>query len=72
LALLSATSIAFCGCSLGNKTAFEISSLADLKALYTSSEQGETFEGKTIILKDDLCLTDSETVAGGNYCLGIN
>lgn len=63
--MLSATFIVFCGCSLSNKTAFEISSLADLKALHTSSEQGETFEGKTIILKDDLYLTDGETVAGG-------
>ena len=68
LALLSATSIAFCGCSLGDKTAakrtnpadFEVSSLADLNALHTSSEQGETCEGKTIILKNDLDLTDGE------------
>ena len=63
LALLSAVSIVFCSCSLGNKTTFEISSLTDLKALHTSSEQGETFEGKTIVLKDDLYLTDGEKVA---------
>ncbi|MGN1034804.1 MAG: hypothetical protein ACI4PK_04400 [Oscillospiraceae bacterium] len=65
LALLSATSIVFCSGSLSDKTAakqtnsvdFEVYSLADLNALHASSEQGETFEGKTIILKNDLDLT---------------
>lgn len=68
LALLSATSIVFCGCSLDDKTAakqinpadFEVYSLADLNALHTSSKQGETFEGKTIILKNDLDITDGD------------